>query len=627
MDVSAKNSFDAIRLNYETAEGESFYGFGEQFSYLDFKSRKVPILVSEQGQGRHRPDLSVWPIQVRGDWWTTYAPIPHYITKHYTSMLLYNNEYSEFDQKEDTKPSVSVWANNMDGEISWSDSYKGLIKEYANQTGKPHRLPSWVHKGAVMGTMGGTTFVRALHKKLKDRGAKLSSYWLQDWVGTRVVSERKRLIWVWLADHILYPDWDKLRSDMEAENIQMMGYFNTFVVDPNKLQEPVSPEQKALHLKRQQYFKEVVDNDFLIKRENGNLYYFDSGDFKAHFIDLSNPKAVSWLKEKMKQEIKSEGFKGWMADFGEAVPFDGVFHSGISGEEYHNYYPVQWAKINREIATELGMDDTAVIFHRSGFRGSQKYANLFWAGDQTTTWDEYDGFRSSIIGLLNGGLSGMAINHSDIGGYTNFLSPMMRSDELQARWIEANAFSPILRTHEGLTPEDNAQIYSSEFNLEFFTYFTKVYETLWDYRKAIFEEAHNTGLPAMRHMMIEFPNDKKSYDMNRYQYLFGPDLLVAPVVEKSAKTRKVYLPGENIQWVDFWTGKSYKSKKEILVESPLGRIPVFYRSTNKTLRSASQKSRTIKRNYERTNRINPICLPGYTYKMMNGDKVPCKEIN
>ena len=101
----------------------------------------------------------------------------------------------------------------------------------------------------------------------------------------------------------------------------------------------------------------------------------------------------------------------------------------------------------------------------------------------------------------------------------------------------------------------------------------------------------------MRHMMIEFPNDKKSYDMNRYQYLFGPDLLVAPVVEKSAKTRKVYLPGENIQWVDFWTGKGYKSKKEILVESPLGRIPVFYRSTNKTLRSAS-KSRTIKRKRE-----------------------------
>ena len=213
-------------------------------------------------------------------------------------------------------------------------------------------------------------------------------------------------------------------------------------------------------------------------------------------------------------------------------------------------------EVNREIAQELGLDKEAVIFHRSAFRGSQKYVNLFWAGDQTTTWDEYDGFKSSIVGILNGGLSGMAINHSDIGGYTNFLSTDLRSDELQARWIEANAFSPILRTHEGLTPEDNAQIYSSEFNLEFFAYFSKVYASLWDYLKTVFKEASESGVPAMRHMMLEFPNDPKVYETKRYQYLLGADLLVAPVVEPGKDTRRLYLPGDN-GWTHFWSEKIY----------------------------------------------------------------------
>ena len=86
----------------------------------------------------------------------------------------------------------------MSGELNWSTSYKGLIDEYTKATGRPYPLPSWVHKGAVVGTMGGTQFVRELHKKLKARGAVLSSYWLQDWVGTRVSSNRKRLVWVWL---------------------------------------------------------------------------------------------------------------------------------------------------------------------------------------------------------------------------------------------------------------------------------------------------------------------------------------------------------------------------------------------------------------------------------------------
>ena len=103
-------------MNYATDKGESFFGLGEQFGYLDFKGKSLPILVGEQGQGRHRPDLSVWPLQVRGDWFSSYAPVPNYLTKNYHGLFLYNNEYNEFNFTKDSAPSIKLWSNKMSGE-------------------------------------------------------------------------------------------------------------------------------------------------------------------------------------------------------------------------------------------------------------------------------------------------------------------------------------------------------------------------------------------------------------------------------------------------------------------------------------------------------------------------------
>ena len=168
IELSAGKELDAIIMHYATDKGESFFGLGEQFGYYDFKGKNLPILVVEQGQGRNRPDLSVWPLQVRGDWFTTYAPTPQYITKNYHGLFLYNNEYSEFNFEKDSRPSIKVWSNRISGEINWSTSYKGLIDEYTKATGRPRHLADWVHKGAVVGTMGGGEFVRSLHTKLKN---------------------------------------------------------------------------------------------------------------------------------------------------------------------------------------------------------------------------------------------------------------------------------------------------------------------------------------------------------------------------------------------------------------------------------------------------------------------------
>lgn len=169
------------------------------------------------------------------------------------------------------------------------------------------------------------------------------------------------------------------------------------------------------------------------------------------------------------------GASGWMADFGEQTPFDGVFHSG-TGAMWHNRYPDAWAQL--QAAALHGSD--VVDFHRSAFTTSPRYARLFWVGDQLVDWSAQDGMRSALTGMLSGGLSGFALNHSNTGGYTTLASPLVaRSAELLERWSEMNAFgSAMLRTHEGNRPTLNVQVYSTPQTARRFAVWARVFAAL-----------------------------------------------------------------------------------------------------------------------------------------------------
>src|SRR5829696_3900802 len=126
-------------------------------------------------------------------------------------------------------------------------------------------------------------------------------------------------------------------------------------------------------------------------------------------------------------------------------------------------YAEEWARVNREAISEAGRGEDIVFFNRSGYTKSPRYSTLFWVGDQLVDWDEHDGIKSAVTGLLSSGLSGYSLQHSDIGGYTaidELLFKYHRSKELLLRWIELGAFTTVFRTHEGNIPEVNHQIYS-----------------------------------------------------------------------------------------------------------------------------------------------------------------------
>ena len=178
-------------------------------------------------------------------------------------------------------------------------------------------------------------------------------------------------------------------------------------------------------------------------------------------VDFTNPKARDWVKEIIKTNLVKEGRAGgWMHDFGEYMPFDSVLFSGVDPLEYHNQYAAEWAAVVREALSEVPNGDEIVYFMRSATGLSPKDTRLFWMGDQLVSYDKYDGLHSALIGLLNSGLSGFTIGHSDIGGYTSVNPPTIpvyqRDEQLLKRWIEMNTFSdPIMRSHPSSSPDTN----------------------------------------------------------------------------------------------------------------------------------------------------------------------------
>lgn len=297
-------------------------------------------------------------------------------------------------------------------------------------------------------------------------------------------------------------------------------------------------------------------------------------------VDLTNPGAREWIKGVLKENLLREGVSGWMADFGEGLPYDAVLHSGESAAAYHNRYAEEWTEVNREAIREAGRGYEVVFFNRSGFTKSPGKSTLFWLGDQLVSWDGHDGMKSAVTGMLSGGLSGFSLQHSDIGGYTAIDDPVLeyhRSEELLKRWTELAAFTAVFRTHEGNRPGLNHQIYSDAGSLEHFSRFAKVYAAWEPYRKELVQEAAETGLPLVRHPLVHYPGDPEVLELE-YQFMVGSELMVAPVLAPGEKTVKVYLPAG--RWVHLWSGNKYGMRQNgtyLTVDAPVGEPAVFFR--------------------------------------------------
>jgi len=548
-----------LRLNGD--EKEHLYGCGEQYSELDMKGLKVPIWIEEQGVGRGK-DLITLLANIHsgagGNWATTYFAVPTFISSKNYFCHIDTTYYSLLDFSEPDFHTLEVWEVPASIIIDVAETAVDTLQSLSGYFGKQHLLPDWTFEGMWLGVQGGTEIVQQKLKDALDAGIKVGAVWAQDWEGIRMTSFGKQLMWNWKYDKELYEGLPKYIKDLKKQGIRFLGYINPMLAQEGDL------------------YKEAVKNDYLVKNKDGEVYHITITTFPVGLVDLTNPKAVKWYKKVIKDEMIKLGLSGWMADFAEAMPTDGVVFSGDSGEKVHNDYAALWAKTNYEALEESKKLGEICFFMRAGFTGSQKYATAMWAGDQLVNWSFDDGLATVIPAGISLGMSGLGNYHSDIGGYTT-VGWIKRKKELLLRWCEHSVFTPIMRTHEGNRPDDNWQFNSDQETLDFFGRMTGIYVHLKDYHKYLCREYSASGIPPMRHPYLHYEDDEILHSL-KYQYMYGRDLMVAPVIQPGKKKVKVYLPKD--RWVHAWTGTVYTGGW-IKVDAPLGQPPVFYRPESK----------------------------------------------
>lgn len=559
--VTAKPPHDRITIDFRLGADDVLWGGGEQMSYLNLNGRTFPVWTSEPGVGREpgtalTDQASADGSFAGGDYWTTNYPEPTVLCSAGWALSLANAEYVELDASEAGRLRVHVWSGALHIDL-FEGSPADLTHQLGARFGPRLALPGWALGGAIVGFKQGEASFDRL-EALIDAGAAVSGLWCEDWVGIRETSFGRRLFWDWQWNADRYPDLPVRMEAMKARGIRFLGYVNPYLA----VDGPLFPDAAA-------------KGYFALSRDNDTPYLVDFGEFHAGVVDFTNPAAAEWFAEEViGKRMLDFGLDGWMADFGEYLPTDLRLHDGDPMQE-HNHWPVRWAEVNARAVASRGRTGDVLWFMRAGHTGVQAHCPLLWAGDQSVDFSRHDGIGTVITAALSSGLVGNAFSHSDVGGYTSLFGNV-RSPELMLRWYELGAFSPVMRTHEGNRPDDNLQIDSTSELIEGFVRWSRIHAALAPYVAHLVAEAHTTGLPAQRALFLHYPQDRETFTVQD-QFLYGADLMVAPVIEAGAMMRRVYLPGNAGQaWRHVWSGQDFVPGWHE-VAAPIGQPPVFYR--------------------------------------------------
>ncbi|MGA3029711.1 MAG: glycoside hydrolase family 31 protein [Candidatus Limnocylindrales bacterium] len=440
-----------------------------------------------------------------------------------------------------------------------------IMSHYADATGHAPVLPEWA-SGFWQSKLRYRTQdeLLAVAREYKRRGLPLSVividffHWIQ--VGN------------WKFDPADWPDPKAMVDELRELGVRVM-------VSVWPLVSPFSEN-----------WDEMAERGLLVGVQQGLPYtstFPDRGMPKpfgvAHY-DATNPEARAFLWSKIKQNYFDLGIKVWWLDACEPElrpvhPSALRFHAG-EGDEILNIYPQMHARTFFEGMHAAGEEDV-ISLARSAWAGSQKYGAAVWSGDIPTT---FDSLRRQIRAGLNIALSGIPWWTTDIGGFHGGDPTSPEYRELVVRWFEYGVFCPLFRIHGDRVPRlpfgPNMTGSANEvwaFGDEAYEIIRSVLllrERIRPYLMRQMQKAHEDGLPPMRPLFVDFPTDEKSWLIDD-EFLLGPDVLVAPIVEAGARARDVYLPPG--LWIDAWTGTRHSGGTTLHADAPLERIPVFVR--------------------------------------------------
>jgi alpha-D-xyloside xylohydrolase len=374
----------------------------------------------------------------------------------------------------------------------------------------------------------------------------------------------------WRFDPTYWPDPDAMIKELQEMGIELM----------------VSIWPTVDY--RSENFEEMMQKGYLIRTERGMRVSMDFQGNTIHY-DATNPGARDFIWSKAKKNYYDKGVKIFWLD--EAEPeytvydFDNYRYYLGSDLQVGNIYPFMYAKTFFDGMQAEGQENIINLL-RCAWAGSQRFGALLWSGDIHSS---FISFRDQFAAGLNTGLAGMPWWTTDIGGFHGGDPEDPKFRELLVRWFQWGAFCPVMRLHGFRVPEQpqvgttgGATCLSGAAN-EVWSYGDEAYEILKDYLElreklrpyvtAQMEAAHKKGTPVMRPLFYDFPQDKAAWECED-AYMFGPELLVAPIMYEGITKREVYLPA-GANWKNVWTGEILNGGSTVEVDAPLAIIPVF----------------------------------------------------
>ena len=491
------------------APGERIYGCGESFGALNKVGQKVQIMVTDP-QG---PETD-----------GQYKPVPFFFSNRGYGIFMHTSApvTADFGASYIGADRLFMADEQLDMFVFFGEP-KDILNEYTNITGKSPMLPLWTF-GTWMSRITYFSQEEGLDIAKKLRQHKIPSdviHFDTGWFGVD-----------WQCDYEFAKDrfkdpkgmLDQMKRDGFHTCLWQLPYF--------------TPKNR--------FFREIVDGDMAVRNAAGSLPYEDA------VLDFTNPKTVSWYQSKIEGLMKL-GVATIKCDFGEAAPYDGFYHNGRGGLYEHNLYPVRYNKALWE-QVERSHPGEGVIWARSAWAGSQRYA-LHWGGDAATT---NTGMLGDLRGGISFGLSGFSFWSHDMGGFVT-ASP----EDIYRRWLPFGFLSSHTRAH-GAPPTEPWLI--SESFTKAFRQAAEMKYRLMPYVYAQAKDCTERGLPMVRALLVEFPDDPGAW-LVEDQYMFGSQILVAPLLE-SGDSRTVYLPRG--KWIDYQSGKVYEGGYQTI---KVGEIP------------------------------------------------------
>ncbi|MFC9248771.1 alpha-xylosidase [Streptomyces sp. NPDC057136] len=486
------------------AVGENVYGLGERFTPYVKNGQSVDIW---QADGGTSSELA-------------YKNIPFYLSSRGYGVFVNHPGKVSFEIGSESVGQVqfSVEDQSLEFFVVAGPTPKEVLSRYTALTGRPALPPAWSF-GLWLTTSFCTSYdeetVTSFVDGMAERDIPLTvfhfdCFWMREY-------QWSDFLW----DPDVFPDPEGMLARLKERGLRISMWINPYIAQKSAL------------------FAEGAEHGYLVRRPNGDVWQWDLWQPGMALVDFTNPAAREWYNGKLRV-LLDQGVDCFKTDFGERVPTDVVWHDGSDPERMHNYYAQIYNRTVFELLEKERGHGEAVLFARSATAGGQQFP-VHWGGD---CFASFTAMAESLRGGLSLSLSGFGFWSHDIGGFEGTPDP-----EVFKRWLAFGLLSSHSRLHGNVSYRVPWAF--GEEAVDVARQFTLLKHRLMPYLYGVAAEAHRTGVPMMRPMLVEFPEDPATRTLDR-QYMLGPDLLVAPVFSADGEV-EFYVPEGT--WTSLLTGE------------------------------------------------------------------------